>query len=239
MAREFEIRREVVLPASPEAVFEAVTTGTAAWLFPEEGDATTGPTAPGVLAWEPGRRYAVREEGEDGWFNALEFLIEGREGGTAVLRYVHSGVFTDDWDTQYDATGKHTDFYLHTLGQYLRHFPGRPATYLDLASPEAAADPGAFEVLLRELGLKEDAAAGQRLRLEIPGLPAKEAEVDYRTPYFLGLRTDDGLYRFFGRNAFGWRVGVSMHLFADDVDAEATRRAWQSWFDGVYAPAGR
>ena len=38
MAKEFEIRREVDLPATPEEVWDAVATGpgTASWLFPEE-----------------------------------------------------------------------------------------------------------------------------------------------------------------------------------------------------------
>ena len=31
----------------------------------------------------------------------------------------HSGILADEWEDQYDAIGAHTDFYLHTLGQYL------------------------------------------------------------------------------------------------------------------------
>ena len=46
------------------------------------------------------------EQGD--WFNALEFVIEGREGGTSLLRYAHSGIFVDNWDTQYDAVQQHT-----------------------------------------------------------------------------------------------------------------------------------
>lgn len=139
---EFDIRREVVLPVGPEQVFEAVTTGQANWLFPM-------PATPEPEAWAPPTHFAVRQVGEDGWFNALEYVIEAREGGTAVLRYVHSGVFTDDWDNQYDGASKHTDFYLHTLGQYLGHFAGRSATYVSVSGPEPSRKPDAVETLKR------------------------------------------------------------------------------------------
>ena len=84
-----------------------------------------------MTAFEPPHHLAVRAAAPDGTvMNALEYIIEARDGGTAVLRYVHSGIFTDDWDNQYDAAGQHTDFYLHTLGQYLQFFDGRPVTYV-------------------------------------------------------------------------------------------------------------
>src|SRR5512140_1262938 len=112
MPREFECNREVELAASPEEVWEAVATkaGNAAWLFPNEID----PESAATTAWDPPQRFATRQEQGD-WFNALEFVIEGREGGTTRLRYMHNGIFVDDWDSQYDAVQQHTEFYLHTL----------------------------------------------------------------------------------------------------------------------------
>ena len=143
MAREFEIRREAELEGSPEEVWEAITTGEgmSAWLFPNLVDPAD------VRVDEPPRRFVVRTEGEDGWFNQIEDVIEARDGSTTVLRYVHSGIFTDDWENQYDAAGRHTDFYLHTLGEYLRHFKGRTATYVGggpdgILAPESSSRPG-------------------------------------------------------------------------------------------------
>ena len=52
---------------------------------------------------------------------------------------------------------------------------------------------------------------------------------------FLGVRTSDGLYRFYGRNAFGMPVGLAHHLFAAAVDREKTELAWRTWLDGLYA----
>ena len=55
--------------------------------------------------------------------------------------------------------------------------------------------------------------------------------IDYVSPNFLGVRTGDGLYRFFGRNAFGAPVGMSIHLFGDHLDADQITADWQTWLD--------
>jgi hypothetical protein len=237
MSREFRIRREVELPASAQQVFDACTTGTANWLFPtglEPGVDGGGPLG-STVSWEPPGHFAVRTEGEDGWFNALEYLIETREGGTAVLRYVHSGVITDDWDTQYDGADKHTDFYLHSLGQYLRYFPNRTATYVSVSGPPASSAPDAFERLKWKLGLGDTSKEGASVRVTAPGLTAKDLVVDYLRPQFVGLRSDDALYRFYGRNFFGGTVDAAHHLFAGDANHDDTEQAWNTWLQSVFA----
>lgn len=236
MSGEFNIRREVELPASAQQVFDACTTGTANWLFPtglEPGVDGGGPMG-STVAWEPPGRFAVRMEGEDGWFNALEFLIEARGGSTAVLRYVHSGIFMDNWDAQYDGADKHTDFYLHSLGQYLRYFPDRSATYVSVTGPSASSTPDAFETLKQHLGLTDTSKEGDSVRVMAPGLGAKDVVVDYLRPQFVGLRSDDALYRFYGRNFFGGTVDAAHHLFADDVHHLDTEQEWNTWLQGVF-----
>jgi len=243
MGREFEIRREVDLPATPEDVWTAITADSAAWMFPTGMEIPPGaepPEGSPVTTWQPPHRLAIRMEGPDGYFNALEYEIVAREGGTAHLRYVHSGIFTDDWDDQYDAVDGHTDFYLHTLGQYLEHFKGRPVTYVGQPSsgiegPEASGTPDAMETLRAALGVAGDARVGERVSADLGDAGKLEGVVDYSTPNFLGVRTADGLYRFFGRNAFGSVVGLSAHRFSDGVDAAASERALKRWLDGVYA----
>ena len=242
MSRESEIRREVELPATPEEVWEAIATGpgNATWLFPNEIEPGLGAKsrdgATTTTAWDPPRHFAVRTEGEGGWFNALEFVIEAREGGTAVLRYVHSGIFVDDWDNQYDAANQHTDFYLHTLGQYLQHFNGRRVTYVGggpggIQGPDASAGPGGFDGLRRALGVDDGVAEGDTVRVEPDGLQPFEGVVDYLRPNFVGIRSGNALYRFFGRNAFGMPVGMSIHLFENVADAESIERRWKAWLD--------
>jgi hypothetical protein len=231
MGKEFEIRREVELPATPEEVWEAVATGPgiASWLFPEE----PGPES--TVESDQPRRYAVRTEFGGGAFNSVEFVIEARGEG-AILRYVHSGVFEEaGWDDQYDAVDGHTDFYLHTLGQYLEHFSPRTATYVGggpggLSGPEASMAPDGFTKLQAALGV-DGAGPGDTVRLAHADV---DGVVDYKTEHFLGVRTSDALYRFFGRNAFGGPVGMSIHHFGDGVDAEAEGRAWTAWMASVY-----
>ena len=58
--------------------------------------------------------------------------------------------------------------------------------------------------------------------------------IDYLTPEFIGVRTPDSLYRFFGRNHFGSVVGMSAHVFRDDVDAAAAEAALRTWLDSIY-----
>ena len=204
-----------------------------------------------MLAWDPPHHFSVRAEGPDGWFNQLDYRIEARGDG-AILRYVHSGVFDDaGWDNQYDAVNSHTDFYLHTLGQYLEHFSPRTATYVGggaggLMGPEASMAPDAFTRLQAALGVPEGASAGDSVRLAHDDV---DGVIDYRTDRFLGIRTGDALYRFFGRNAFGGPVGMSIHHFGDGVDADADGRRLDRvdevrllvprQLDGEHRPAAR
>jgi uncharacterized protein YndB with AHSA1/START domain len=245
MGKTFLIEREVELKADPDAVFRAVATGEgiASWMFPEEITPGVGSeTADGgkVTAWDPPHDFAVRAEGPDGWFNELRFRIEARGDG-AILRYVHSSVIDEaDWDDQYDAVQHHTDFYLHTLGQYLEHFSPRTATYVGggpggLSGPEASMTPDAFTTLQAALGVPEDAGVGDSVRLDHAD---GDGVIDYRTEHFLGVRTDDALYRFFGRSAWGGPVGMSIHHFGADVDAERVGAGWTEWIAEAYSTPG-
>ncbi|MCM2576545.1 SRPBCC family protein [Streptomyces meridianus] len=238
MGKEFEIRREGELPTTPEEYWDAITTGLGGWLWPMDIEPREGGSAASVgtvTVWDPPHRLVTRAEGEDGWFNQLEHVVQAHEGGTVRFRYVHSGVFTDDWDNQYDGAGRHTDFYLHTLGQYLQHFSRRPVTYVSADGPKASTAPDAFTTLRRDLGLGPATAQGDTVRVVLPGAGTQEAVVDYHAAHFTGLRTRDALYRFFGRNAFGAPVGVALHLFAEDADGTQAEESWQRWLDELYA----
>jgi uncharacterized protein YndB with AHSA1/START domain len=243
MSRPFEITRDVELPAAPDDVWTAITADTAAWQFPTGMEIPAGAAPPEggpITTWDPPHRLVIRIESPDGTFNALDYAIEARAGGTARLRYVHSGILADEWEDQYDAIDGHTDFYLHTLGQYLEHFNGRQVTYIGQPSagiegPEAAGTPGAMDGLRAALGVSQDAGVGDVVHASLGDAGMLDGVIDYSTPAFLGVRTADGLYRFFGRNHFGGVVGMSAHLFADGVDAAAREAALKAWLDGVYA----
>src|SRR5262245_12437446 len=133
---EFEVREEIPLDATPEQVWEAIATGPGvdSWfmgrneLNPERTSMTVGghTTRATVTAWEPAKRLAWRtDDNPDGTFMAWEYMIEGRGGGTTVLRLVHSGFLGDDWQDQYDALSVGDGIYLRKLAAYLKYFPGR------------------------------------------------------------------------------------------------------------------
>lgn len=234
---EFACSREVVIPAPPERVWEAVATteGNAAWLFPNPID----PAGAGARAWEPPAHFAVRQEQGD-WFNDLEFEIEDRGDGSSALSYAHLGVFPPEvFETQNEALQQHTDFYLHTLSEYLQHFDGRPATYIGdapqgIQGPASSSTPDGFERMKRALGIGPEAKEGDRVRLTPEGLAPIEGVVDYLRENFMGVRSEDALYCFFGRNAFGGTVAVAIHSF-DGLDPASARRGWEQWLASTFA----
>jgi uncharacterized protein YndB with AHSA1/START domain len=243
VSRRFEVTREIDLPAAPDDVWTAITADPAAWMFPTGMEIAAGDAPPDgapVTTWDPPHHLVIRMEAPDGTFNALEYAIEARDGNTAHLRYVHSGILADGWEDQYDAIDGHTDFYLHTLGQYLEHFNGRTVTYVGQPSsgiegPESASTPDAMDALRAALGVSSDARVGDAVSASLGDAGSLDGVVDYATEEFLGVRTADGLYRFFGRNHYGSVVGMSAHLFVEGVDAAAEEAALKAWLDGVYA----
>lgn len=243
MSRDFEIAREIDLPAAPDDVWTAITAEPAAWMFPTGMEIPVGAAPPEgspVTTWDPPRRLVVRMLAPDGTFNALDYAIEARDGGTAHLRYVHSGILADGWEDQYDAIGGHTDFYLHTLGQYLEHFGGRAVTYVGQPSsgiegPAAAGGEDAMATLRAALAIADDGAVGDAVHADLGPAGTLDGTIDYLNARFVGVRTVDGLIRFFGRNAFGGVVGMSAHLFGDGVDAAQTEADLKRWLDSVYA----
>jgi hypothetical protein len=197
------------------------------------------PEAAPITTWEPPNRLVIQMQGPDGGFNSLDYAIEARDGGTAHLRYVHSGILSDDWEDQYDAIGPHTDFYLHTLGEYLEHFNGRAVTYVGqptsgIDGPDSARGADAMDVLRDALGLGGDVRVGAPVHAQLGEAGTLDGVVDYVTPQFVGVRAADGLYRFFGRNHFGYPVGMSAHLFVADVDAAEREAQLKAWLDGLY-----
>jgi hypothetical protein len=237
MSRNLEVRWEGELAATPEQVWDAITVHSGGWLWPIQyepgvGGSERGLTGRGtVTAWDAPRHFGTRAPDGDG-VNELDYRLEPRGAGT-YLRYTHRGVLAEDYDRQLDACRQHTAFYYHSLGEYVAHFAGREAVYVSADAPEVSGQ-GGFAAVRRALGLPAHAAAGDPVRLSPAGLPPIEGVVDYTTHAFLGIRTAGALYRFYGRDAWGWPVGVAHHLFGDPVDRAATERAWQQWLDGVF-----
>ncbi|WP_245001518.1 SRPBCC family protein [Streptomyces alfalfae] len=241
IGKEFEIAREFEVDGSPAQVWAALTTGAGGWLRPllyeprEGGSAPCGGT---VVRWDPPHRLIARVEDPDAVpgqsMDQLDHTVEPRDGGRrSWLRHVHSGVFTGDWESQYESALTHTDFHLHTLAQYLTHFMDRQAVYSGLSGPPGSLAPDAFVRLTRALGIPDDATEGARVRAEGPGEELNSV-IDFRSRHFIGLRTDDTLHRFYGRNHFGAPVALSVHDFGPHADAKRTELAWRDWLHHLY-----
>jgi uncharacterized protein YndB with AHSA1/START domain len=247
MGHEFEGHNEVELGATPEQVWEAIATGPGidSWFTGrnqvEPGEGGTVRTAFGrynpestVTAWEPPRRFAYRTgPAEDGRFIAYEFLIEGRGGGSTVLRLVTSGFIPgDDWEAEYDAMTKGGAMFLRTLVEYLTHFPGRTATPVTAFGPPVNDWEHAWAALNRALGLPGKATEGDQVRCAPEGLEPIDGVVYFVNPDTLGVRTSDALYRFL--RGLGGPMVVAHNLFSD-VDQQRTERAWQSFLARLFA----
>lgn len=235
MPKPFEIRREIPLPASPEQLWEAVATGDglAAWFMPMEVDRDSAM----VTSWEPGRRLTVRTPPEDdGAFHTFDYRLEPAGPGSTVLRFLHSGFTSDTWGDHFEAvTGSGWDMYLHTLGQYLTHFPRRPAVYLEAEAPPASAGAGEWPRLITALGLQDPVELGAAVRFDLPGVGPVEGVVDYATATFVGLRAPLALIRFHGRHLLGMPLAVSQHTYLTTFDAASAQRGWETWLAGVFA----
>jgi hypothetical protein len=186
-----------------------------------------------ITAWDPPTRFAARG-GSPEQPHTFEYLIEGRDGGSTVLRFQHNGFTGDDWEAEYQATSAGWDMYLYTLAQYVKYFPGRAATFVLAQAPASSADPAAWQVLRTALGLPDTLAEGDRVHLDLDGIPPIEGVADLVRPDYLGVRTDDALYRFHGRSVLGMPIAVGHHLYSAGVDQADTAKAWQAWLDGAF-----
>jgi uncharacterized protein YndB with AHSA1/START domain len=243
MTHPFEIELEVTLPADPERVWEAIATGPGidSWFMGRnEVEPRVGGTAAMdtggfreqavVTAYEPGTRFASRTApSQDGRFMAFEYLLEGRDGGSTVLRVVHSGMLGDNWQDEYDALRSGWPFHLNTLREYLTHFPGRiaePVFGMVQAADRPA--PQIRSLLASALSLPALIAVGDTANGGPEGLPVVDGEVVWADDERFGLRTADGLYSF--HHGSGTAI-MFHHLFGPSTDA--AEGAWQRWLAEV------
>ncbi|MFD8492991.1 SRPBCC domain-containing protein [Amycolatopsis sp. NPDC059657] len=236
MGHQFETENEAVVGATPEQVWDAIATGPGidSWFMGrnevENGVVRTafGQYNPemAVTAAEPGRRFAYESpKSEDGRFIAYEFLIEGRDGGSTVLRAVTSGFLPgDDWADEFEAMSLGGALFFATLETYLNHFAGRTARPLTAFGPPVSDWDHAWTVLHRELGLSAPIHVGDRAVVD--GI---EGTVYFVNPHTLGIRTEGALYRFL--RGFHGAMVAGHHFF----DGEPDQQAWDDRLTRLYA----
>jgi uncharacterized protein YndB with AHSA1/START domain len=244
MGREFEVREEITLDATPEQVWNAIATGPGvdSWFMGRNeieqrqgGKATMdfgeGQMASTITAFEPLKRFATRSDpGPDGGFMAFEYLIEGRDQGTTVLKFVHSGFLgQDDWETEYDALKVGDRMYLDKLAIYVKHFAPRTATYsLMRVGPQVPDGARLWQEFTAAVG--GDATPGATATIF-----GQKGVVEFsrQRPAFVGARTDDGLYVFM--QGLYDTVVAEHHHYADDDSQKQTESTLQSWLDRSFS----
>lgn len=137
------VEMELLVPGTPEQVWQAVATGpgNAAWftkgeIEPRVGgvfrlDFGQGVTTSGtVTSWEPPHQFGYVERDWDKGAPpvATEITITSRSGDRCLVRMVHS-LFTssDDWDDQVEGFERGWPGFFAVLRLYLQHFAGASA----------------------------------------------------------------------------------------------------------------
>ncbi|GAA2212148.1 SRPBCC domain-containing protein [Nonomuraea monospora] len=236
MGRDFELPMEATVGATPEEVWDAISTGPGidSWFMGRtevaEGVVRTAfgafdlpPST--VTAAEPLRRLAhSSDKADDGRFVAYEFLVEGRERGSTLIRMVTSGFLPgDDWQDEFEAMSRGLEMYFATLVEYLGHFAGRVATPVTEFGPPVSDWAAAWERLYAAAG----GVPGVGDRVEIGGV---EGVVYYRNSQTLGIRSGEAMYRFM--QGFGGMM-IASHLLFEGGEEQGPR--WRAWLQELYA----
>jgi len=220
MGHAFESTDEIEVPASVEDVWTAIATGPGidSW-FMGRNEVADGkvkmafggyaPTSE-ITASEPGHRFAYDSgKAPDGRFIAYEFLVEGREHGSTVLRMVTSGFLPgDDWADEFEAMRLGGALFVSTLREYLTHFAGRAARPITVFGPMISDWDAAWQKL--------DEAIAVRL---------PDAVEFHRNAHTLALRTERGTYRFM-RGFFGPFIAAHNVFEGDESEQD-----WQTFLD--------
>ena len=254
--------RQIEVHATPQQVWQAIATGAgnAGWLFPAEieerrGGSMTihrapfGGDAPAtVTAYEPPRRFAYEERvGPDTPPWATEFLVEGRAGGTTVVRVV-TGFYEggEGWEPMVEGAGEGWAGALEYLRVYVPDFLGQPVAGVgvtgDTGRPLADRSTLSAELLgaLNLIGLK----AGDKYRAPDDAPPlagvvsgaGEDGGALSVSSHGCVLRTDEpgpGIFEIstFSMNGETVTVNAVGRLFGDGAAALADRDTprWAAW----------
>jgi uncharacterized protein YndB with AHSA1/START domain len=244
-----EIRLEVEVPGTPEQVWDAIATGPGitSWFVPAEldGERLNLEFGPGaviehrVTASERPHRFVYEAE-SGGDVSAMEWLVEGRSGGSCVVRLVQTGFEPGSaWEDDYDGLSAGWPLFLFNLRLYLTHFARLPtATAMVMGTHPQRREP-AWAEFAAAVGLGE-AAEGDRVST---AGPVVAGTVERRQGTTLTLLLDEPAqgYAFFASEGSGEHamLSVFLYLFGDGAAAVAAEQqaTWQEWINARYAAA--
>jgi uncharacterized protein YndB with AHSA1/START domain len=248
MGMPFDLTFEQEIDATPDEVWAAISTGNGldAWFMgrnevePREGgvfrsEVAGYPMESTVAVWKPPERLVTTmPPAPDGSTHTFDYQLEPRGTGTSI-RWHHTGFLgSEHWEAEYEGMGEGDPVYFHKLAEYLTYFKGRTATPVNVFGPWPSGKVAAWERYRQAFGLEHDVAEGDAVTLSPEGFAPIRGVVDVRTVSFLGVRSDDAMYRFMHVD-WNASVGLGHHLFAEGLDPAATEDAWRSWLERVFA----
>jgi uncharacterized protein YndB with AHSA1/START domain len=251
------VEMELVVPGTPEQVWQAIATGPgyAAWfskaeIEPRVGgvfrlDFGQGAITTGVVErWEPPHQFAyVERDWEAGAPPvATEITVTSRSGERCLVRMVHS-LFTsaDDWDDQIEGFERGWPGFFEVLRIYLGHFPGSPAASLMVQTPSNRGALAAWSRLCEALGLSGANVGERRV---VPGPEAWSGIVEHvhqdSRQRFAVVRLDapSAGVALAGIHERDGSVSASLCLFVygEGCDARAAELepGWRSWLTATF-----
>jgi uncharacterized protein YndB with AHSA1/START domain len=180
------VRVEVEVPGTPEQVWQAIATGPgiSAWFVEttvdgrKDGEVVSDfgggmKSTAKILAYEPPFRLSAEDPGWGPGMPAVatEWTVEAKDGGTCIVRVVHSlFASTDDWDAQLEGTEQGWPSYFRVLQRYLRNFAGQPGALVQATAMSTNTIDQAWPTLAKALK-GAIPQAGERLAVVIaPGV---------------------------------------------------------------------
>lgn len=243
MSHHYSSELSQIVAADPDAIWDAIATGPGvdSWLMgrnefvPPATDGTGGvlrmamgdyQPVSDITAWQPPNHLAYSSRPEpDGSFIAYEFLVEGRENSTSVVRVLVSGFLPqDDWEDEFEAMTLGGAMYFATLGAYAEHFAGRRGEPVVAFSPPVSDWDAVWRSVYDTLALGETPKIGDTASVTVGGATT-DAEVYFVNAHTLGLRTESMLLRIL--KGFNGTLMV-MHSAFEPV-GPATFEAWTAW----------
>ena len=252
-SRSIEV--EVEVPGTPEEVWAAVATGPGigSWFVPStveerEGGETVSQFGPGesmtvrgrVRVWDPPHRV-VFDGGDEGEGMAFEWLVEARDGGTCVVRLVHSGFGSgDEWNDQFDGMDAGWRMFLHNLGLHRRYFPGQRGLAVQPLGMAAVGLDEAWATLTEALGIPAAPSEGDHVTAGPHTPTALTGTVERAVPRQLILHIDEpgpGTAVVAVEGADGQAaISVWFWLYGADAGdrAPAILEGWQGWLADLF-----
>ncbi|MFV9634876.1 SRPBCC family protein [Mycobacterium neumannii] len=256
-----QVAMEVLVPGSPEQVWQAIATGAgmSAWFTPTsvdehvgghisfdlgEENCGAGGSSGKVTVWDPPHRFAYEEYNWSGDAPpvATEVTVTSRSGDRCVIRMVHS-LFTDrdDWDDELESFETGWPGFFEVLKIYLAHFPGRRSAAVRVMAGYPGGELEAWSKVTGALNLM--GANVDERRESSKGAPRLAGVVERvhqdRTVRELMMRIDqpaEGVAIVgtctVADQAF---VMASIYLYGDDAAAvaETEQAEWSSWLRGL------